>query len=258
MGVSPRSADDSPVHRLNPLTKLVFAVTVTVSAFALTMTWWPLLLFCAAVLPMVIASGTLRKFFPMLLALWVPIALTVYVIQGFFYPETSRVVAEIGPLELKYEGLVFATQTALRIMVLMGGFFLLLLTTRPGALMSAMTQRGMSPKTVYVVSAALQIAPALAGRAQGILHAQQARGLPVKGLRGRVRALVPMAGPLILGALTDVGDRAVAMETRGFGTSRRPTFLTEVPDTAAQRVARTVMGLCALTAVVANVFGVLR
>lgn len=85
------------------------------------------------------------------------------------------------------------------------GFFLLLLTTQPGALMSAMTQRGMSPKTVYVVSAALQIAPALTTRAQGIMHAQQARGLPVTGLRGRVRALVPMAGPLILGALTEVG-----------------------------------------------------
>ncbi|MEU2735587.1 energy-coupling factor transporter transmembrane component T [Streptomyces sp. NPDC007095] len=258
MDISPRATDDSPVHRLNPLTKLTFAVTVTVSAFALTMTWWPLLLFCATVLPMAIISGTLRKFAPMLLALWVPLALTVYLIQGFFYPDTHQVVAEIGPLELKYEGLVFATQTALRLLALMGGFFLLLLTTQPGALMSAMTQRGMSTKTVYVVSAALQIAPALTTRAQGIMHAQQARGLPVTGLRGRIRALVPMAGPLILGALTEVGDRAVAMETRGFGAGRRPTYLTEVPDTAAQRVARIVMGLCALTAVVTNVLGVLR
>jgi energy-coupling factor transport system permease protein len=48
------------------------------------------------------------------------------------------------------------------------------------------------------------------------------------------------------------------METRGFGAGRRPTYLTEVPDTAAQRVARIVMGLCALTAVVTNVLGVLR
>ncbi len=51
MDISPHATDDSPVHRLNPLTKLTFAVTVTVSAFALTMTWWPLLLFCATVLP---------------------------------------------------------------------------------------------------------------------------------------------------------------------------------------------------------------
>lgn len=43
------------------------------------------------------------------------------------------------------------------------------------------------------------------------------------------------------------------METRGFGTTRRPTYLTEVSDTATQRVARTVMGLCALAAVVTNV-----
>ncbi|GHE06743.1 energy-coupling factor transporter transmembrane component T family protein [Streptomyces alanosinicus] len=258
MDMSSHAVGDSPVHRLNPLTKLVFAVTVTVSAFAFTMIWWPPLLFCVAIVPMVIVSGTQRKFFPTFLALWVPVALTVCLMQGFFYPGAHRVVAGIGPLELKYEGLVFATQTALRVMVLMGGFFLLLLTTRPGTMMSAMTQRGMSPKTVYVVSAALQIAPALAGRAQGIMHAQQARGLSVTGLRGRVRALVPMAGPLILGALTDVGDRAVAMETRGFGTTRHCTYLTEVPDSTAQRAARAAMELCALTAVVANVLGVLR
>ncbi len=120
----------------------------------------------------------------MLLALWVPVALTVYLIQGFFSSGHSPGGGcnrppgiEIGPW--------FSPCRPHCVSWRSWGIFLLLLTTQPGALMSAMTQRGMSPKTVYVVSAALQIAPALTTRAQGILHAQQARGLPVTGLRGR-------------------------------------------------------------------------
>ncbi|MFG3038956.1 energy-coupling factor transporter transmembrane component T family protein [Streptomyces sp. NPDC048330] len=258
MSLALQITGDSPLHRLNPLTKLAFAVTVTVCAFSLTMVWWPLLLFFGVVLPAVVVSGVTRRFLVMLFALWVPVALVVFVVQGFFYPDAERVVAEFGPLQLKYEGIVFAAQTAFRVMVLMGGFFLLLLTTRPSALMSAMTQRGTSPNIVYVIAAALQIVPALSARAQVILHAQQARGQTVKGLRGRVRALLPMAGPLIFGALADVGERAAAMETRGFGAVRRPTSLTEVPDSTAQRVARTAMGLCAVVAVAVNVLGVIR
>ncbi|MCQ4045141.1 hypothetical protein ACFOSC_00320 [Streptantibioticus rubrisoli] len=62
---------DSPVYRFNPLTKLFFAVAVTVSAFALT----------------------------------------VFLVQGSFYPDARRVLLELGPLRLKHEGVLSATQT---------------------------------------------------------------------------------------------------------------------------------------------------
>lgn len=80
----------------------------------------------------------------------------------------------------------------------------------------------------------------------------------IHGLRGRARALVPLMGPLILGAFTDVGERAAAMETRGFGATRHPTSLTAVPDSGVQRCLRAAMVLCAVAAVTVNVWGVVR
>lgn len=248
----------SRLHRLNPATKLVFALSVAICAYADASAKWPLALFLLTVLPAAAFAGILRRFSKMLALFCAPVFLAIFLVQGFFYPGAKRVVASLGPFQLKYEGIVFATQTALHIAVLVGGFLFLLLTTFPGALMSAMTQRGMSPKTVYVVSAAMQIVPAFTARAQRILQAQQARGLVIRGLRGRVRALLPLAGPLILGAFTDVGDRAAAMETRAFGVTRRPTGLVAIPDSSGQRLARAAMVLCAVAAVAVNVWGVIR
>ncbi|MBA9050387.1 MULTISPECIES: energy-coupling factor transporter transmembrane component T family protein [Streptomyces] len=248
----------SGIHGLNPLTKLVFAVTVTVCAFAVVDYRWPLLLFAALLLPAAIGARVLRRFLLLLATFWVPVAVVLFVIQGFFLPGAHDVIARLGPLELKSEGVSFALQTALHILVLMSGFFLLLLTTHAGAFMSALSERNVSPSLIYIVSAALQIVPALNRRATRILHAQQARGQVIHGLRGRARALVPLMGPLILGAFTDVGERAAAMETRGFGATRRPTSLTEVPDSGVQRCLRAAMLLCAALAVTVNVWGVLR
>ncbi|MFF4188998.1 energy-coupling factor transporter transmembrane component T family protein [Streptomyces sp. NPDC001691] len=254
MGTVPSSR----IHRLNPLTKLTFAVTTTICAFAVVDYWWPLLIFCAVLVPVSIAAGVLRRFSLMLMALWIPVAVAVFLIQGFFFPEAHHVIADFGPLQLKAEGVEFAVQTALHIAVMMGGFFLLLLTTHPGSLMSTMSERGISPSIVYIVAAALQIVPTLNRRATSILHAQQARGQRIKGLYGRVRALVPLIGPLVLGAFTDVSERAAAMETRGFGATGRPTSLVAMADSTAQRLSRAVMMLCAAGAVTVNVWGVVR
>ncbi|WP_051834776.1 energy-coupling factor transporter transmembrane component T family protein [Streptomyces sp. NRRL S-15] len=255
---SPHTTGNSLVHRLSPLTKLTFAVTVTVCAFAVVDYRWPLLLFCALLLPAAIGAKVLRRFLLMLATFWVPVAAVLFVVQGFFFPEAHDVIARFGPLELKSEGVAYALLTALHILVLMGGFFLLLLTTHAATLMSALSELNVSPSLIYIVSAALQIVPTLSRRATRILHAQQARGQVIHGLRGRARALVPLVGPLILGAFTDVGERAAAMETRGFGATRRPTSLITVPDSAVQRSARAAMMLCAVVAVTVNVWGVMR
>ncbi|WP_050487083.1 energy-coupling factor transporter transmembrane component T family protein [Streptomyces sp. CNS654] len=254
----PHATGNSLVHRLNPLTKLTFAVTVTVCAFAVVDYRWPLLLFCVLLLPAAICAKVLRRFLFMLATFWVPVAAVLFVVQGFFFPEAHDVIARFGPLELKSEGIDYALLTALHILALMSGFFLLLLTTHASTLMSALGERNVSPSLIYIVSAALQIVPALSRRATRILHAQQARGQVIQGLLGRARALVPLVGPLILGAFTDVGERAAAMETRGFGATRRPTSLITVPDSAVQRSARAAMMLCALVAVTVNVWGVMR
>ena len=58
------------------------------------------------------------------------------------------------------------------------------------------------------------------------------------GLAHRLRALRALALPLILSALHEVDERALALETRKLGSGARRTPLSPPPDRVAERVAR--------------------
>ncbi|AHH95376.1 hypothetical protein GCM10010174_58900 [Kutzneria viridogrisea] len=250
-------AGRSRVHGWNPVTKLSLSLTLVVTAFALPVLWWPVALLVLVLLPAVLASGVQRRFLATMSRFLLPVILLLFVIQGLFYPGGGQVLLTLGPLSVHADGLLFAARTALRLVVLTGSFLFLLLTTHPGDLMTALVARGLPPKISYVVSATLQIIPAFRQRAQGILQAQRARGLRTDtGLVSRVRALVPLISPLILGALSEVDERSIAMEARAFGSTARRTSYTVIPDSTAQRLARWLMLLAALTAIALTTTGV--
>ena len=66
--------------------------------------------------------------------------------------------------------------------------------------------------------------------------------------RTRVRALVPVIGPVILGALVDVRERTLALEARGFGARPGRTAYRAVEDPTEDRAIRA--GLYAATGLV--------
>jgi energy-coupling factor transport system permease protein len=248
---------DSLVHRLNPLTKLALVGSLVVAAFAVPFTWWPAALFAVVLLPAMVTAGVLRRFGLLVVKFVGPVVVAVFVVQGLFFPEGDAVLAQLGPLSIKADGLLFAAQTASRLLVLVGAFLLLLLTTHPGVLMSAMVQGGLPPNVSYVLSATLQIIPTFHGRAQNILQAQRARGMETGGgPRRRLRALLALTGPLVLGSLTEVEERAIAMEARAFGAATQRTSLVVIPDSAVQRIARWALCVLAVATIVAHASGV--
>jgi energy-coupling factor transport system permease protein len=92
--------------------------------------------------------------------------------------------------------------------------------------------------------------PAMADRAATIIAAQRARGLDTEGsLAARIRGLVPLAGPVILGAIGEVEERTLALEARAFGRPGRRTLLWAPPDSSPQRLAR--WGMVALVPILA-------
>src|SRR2546428_463559 len=87
------------------------------------------------------------------------------------------------------------------------------------------------------------------GKAAAPLHAPRDRGGASgarvdsagtgRGGRGnRLRALRALALPLVLSALHDVDERALALETRGMVSGARRTPLAPPPDGAVERAAR--------------------
>jgi energy-coupling factor transport system permease protein len=140
--------------------------------------------------------------------------------------------------------------------VLVTAAMLLLLTTHPGKLLTALSQNGMPPKIAYVISSTLQMLPTFRTRADSILLAQRSRGLKTRGnpIR-RFGVLVPLISPLVLGVFVDVDERSTAMEARAFGSTGKRTALEIVPDPLGEKIARWVVILLAVGALVLGFAG---
>jgi len=96
-------------------------------------------------------------------------------------------------------------------------------------------------------------------RAGAILEAQQARALSLEGsLLHRVRALVPLIGPVMLGSLVDVRERTFALEARGFGARPGRTAYRVVADPPIDRWLRLLLIVGCVAVVVVAIAGVLR
>ena len=105
--------------------------------------------------------------------------------------------------------------------------------------MSDLTRRGLPPQIAYVIISTLQILPQMQAKAQTIIAAQRSRGLDTQSsFLKRAGSLVPLVGPLVFGSLVEVEERAIAIEARGFTSTRIKTSLHDVPDTSLDKVVR--------------------
>ena len=161
----------------------------------------------------------------------------------------QQVLVRLGPITATAEGVGFALEILVRIMAISGAITLFYLTTRPQDLVVDLERRGVSARVAFVANASVQTVPAMVERAQQIAAAQRARGLDTEGsLLRRIRGIVPIVGPVILGSISEVEERTLALEARGFTRPGRRTLLWWPSDTTRQRLARwgLVLGLLAL------------
>jgi energy-coupling factor transport system permease protein len=235
------TAGTKALHRLHPLTKLAGAVLVIAATYTLPGLLTPLALF-AMVLILAAASGIARSFLRTILLALLPITFSLFLIQGILFPPAGATpLGQVGPITLTREGLEFAFLVSTRLLTFTATVLLVLRTTHPADLVYALTQRGLPRSIAYILLVTLQIAPDMIARATAIMEAQRSRGLETQRGILRVRAIVPLVGPLVVGALVDVEERAMALESRAYTAPGPKTSLRQLVDTPGQRVARLLM-----------------
>lgn len=229
----------SPFHRLNPLTKLTLAGVTTALAILLGGLLGPAILAAVAVLLPAAIAGIVWRLVRTALLLSLPIAVSVLVVNLFFYPAGREVLFQVGPIRATAEGLGFALETLARIGAISGSITLFYLTTSIDALVADLERRGVAPRVAFVASASVQTVPALVERAGLITSAQRARGLDTEGsVWKRLRGVLPLAGPVLLGAVAEIEERTMALEARGFTRPGRRTLLWSPADSGRQALAR--------------------
>ena len=213
---------DSPVHRLDPRTKILAMIAYIVLVFlvrAMPVFAVPLLVVLGALfvsgVPARYALSSLR---PMR---WL---IAFMFLINLFFTQGDRVLFSWWIIRVTAEGLRQAVFISLRLILLVAGTSLLTLTTSPIALTDGL-ERLLKPlkrirfpahELAMMMTIALRFIPTLLEETERIRKAQMARGADFEtgGLLARARAMVPLLVPLFVSAFRRADELAMAMESR--------------------------------------------
>ena len=92
-----------------------------------------------------------------------------------------------------------------------------------------------------------------------ITDAQRSRGMETEGSLGtRMKAFFPLISPVVMNSLISTRERAIALEVRGFSSSQKKTFLTDIRKTKADHNFKLVLAAVAVLTIAGRVWLWLR
>ena len=226
---------NTPVHRLDPRTKLLLVVVYIVALFLCK--WFvsyglmAAFLVAVVVLSRIRPKALLKGLKPLLIIILFTAVLNLFFTDG-------EVLVQWWVFRITKEGLKNAFFLVLRIMLLVMGTFLLTYTTSPIALTAGLESL-LSPlkklhfpvhELAMMMSIALRFIPTLIEETDKIISAQKARGadFDTGNIFRRAKALIPILVPLFVSAFRRADELATAMECRCYHGGQGRTKLKQL------------------------------
>ena len=226
-------AANSPLHQLDPLTKLAALVAVSFLAFGVYIAWVQIVvcavvLFTAMVFARISPLEILRGTWPFILA-----CASFFVIQAINLPG-QHIAFHILGRPVYVESADYALASALRIYTILLASLVFVRSTDPRELAIALVVQLHIPyRIAYAFFIALRIVPTLEEEIKIIRAAHMVRGVArQRGLVGRIRDMQRYAMPLLVGSLRRSSMMVMSMEARAFGAYPDRTFV-EAPHMGA-------------------------
>ena len=212
----------SPIHRMDPRTKLILTVVYIVALFLANnwLSYLAMMVFLVSCIKIsaIPPKSIVRGMKPLVLIL------IFTAVLNLFYTDGGIVLVRLGSLAITTEGLKRAFFMIWRILMLISGTFLLTYTTSPISLTDGLESLMNPLKQLHVpvhelammMSIALRFIPTLIEETDKIMNAQKARGADFENgsIIDRAKALVPVLVPLFISAFRRADELATAMECR--------------------------------------------
>lgn len=219
---------NSLMHRLHPITKLFWTLTVLLLSFLANNPFFLLGLLGSNVL-VAVGAGLFQKMIPIFKGLFL-FSLILVICQVFFVEEGQTLFYVLPFIKLGRitdMGLQLSGIMALRMVTTISTIPLLMMTTRMTDLSSVLSGNLHLPYSyVFMFLTALQFIPAYIAEMKRILKAQMARGYEsdTKSIVKKILVIIPLAVPLLVMAVRRIQTRAISMELRGFGRMNRTNY----------------------------------
>lgn len=226
---------DTFIHRLDPRVKIigVFLYIITIFFVEDFITFIPFIILLAVML--IVAKIPIKSIFRSLKPL-----LFIIIITGLInlFTTPGRVVLELGPLNITYEGIYRTIFTLLRLILIILSTSVLTYTTSPMELTYGL-EKLFSPlkrfgfpagELAMMISISLRFIPTLFDEAQKIRMAQMARGADFESgnVINRAVSMVPLLVPLFINSFKRSDELATAMEARMYRIGEERTKLNEI------------------------------
>jgi energy-coupling factor transport system permease protein len=240
------------LHRLDPRVKLLWLFGVSILSVVLGTPGLLLVLFLSTLPFWIILHPSGSRVKGMLLVFG-SIAASFILSQALFYhwaeypmftlvsPSIPLIGTLTGGIYFYADGAVYGMYQSLRFMTGISAAILVLATTHPSSLITAMVRFfeiqvgskryriGLPYEIAFMLSSAISFAPTMLEECGVILNAMQARGLEFKGgIRSKAKALKYIFFPLVVNILRAGRKLAIAADVRGFRVNKNRTYVNEL------------------------------
>jgi energy-coupling factor transport system permease protein len=241
----------SPLHRMDPRTKVLIVVAVLTMIFTVGDPVYSLLV-AIGVVGVLWVFGRIPPWeYGELLLLFTPLIVVFTLIQSVSYhPIGAHELFRIGPVSMTLEGARFGLSVSTRLVTMGLTFAMFAMTTNPMDIALAVTKLGIPYRYSYLTSFALRFLPLVQDEMNTLRGAIAARAHPYVESRNpwkRVAVVVYALPPLAIASLRRSIDIALAMELRGYRAETTRTYLRALRLKAVDAVA--LVGLALFVAV---------
>ena len=235
------SSASSPLHRLDPRTKVLAVVAVLTMVFVVDEPLYSLGV-AVGVVVVLHAFGRIAPWeYAGLLVLFLPLIVVFTLIQSVSYhPIGAHELLRVGPVSATLEGAQFGLAVSTRLVTMGLTFALFAMTTNPMDIALAVTALGIPYRYSYLTSFALRFLPLVQDEMNTLRGAIGARAHPWVEARNpfkRMAVVVYALTPLAIGSLRRSIDIALAMELRGYRAGIPRTYLRTLRFKAVDAVA---------------------
>ncbi|MDV3426499.1 MAG: energy-coupling factor transporter transmembrane protein EcfT [Bacillota bacterium] len=237
------------VHKVDPISKILYIIVSI--AIPIIIPYKTAGLVCMGVsILLLLTARVFKKVIP-IISFSMIVLLSIIIIQGLFNAKNTTPVFHIGSIIFYKEGLLFALAICIRVINILCAFIILVLTTKPSDLIESLVRKGLSPKIGYVLSSVLQIIPEMTSTMETITDAQRSRGMETEGkLSVRIKAFLPLIGPVVMNSLINTRERSMALEVRAFNSKAKKTFLNEEINSGYNNIIKIVLILMLLLSII--------
>ena len=195
------------IHNLDPRTKLYYAIVVSILSLLFT-DIIPLIIIFISTIPLFLLARSLKQWLKTL--------------QGLFI-----LIIFILIIDTLFISFSLAISMVFRLFGLITSFSLFFLTTHPDDFSQALIQMYIPYSFAFALSLSVRFIPTLGLETKTVMDAQMSRGLELQkgSILKRVKNFIPIIIPMIVLSIRRALLIAESLESRGFGISKKRTYL---------------------------------